>query len=235
MAGNANINICIFAEPQKSAVSVTLVLLRWLNKSKYVNMTDVIPETHPPGTVPRRQTGKTLSRGGRVHDAEDIFWFIEAFFFAYRDFIGDPDRILAGIGFGRAHHRVLHFVCRYPGMRVAGLLEILQITKQSLARVLRDLIKEGYIEQRSGKADRRERLLYLTPRGRALARRLAEPQIAKMREALSRIGEEERPAVAEFLEGMISGAGRLPAMKRRRSDPAGGNCGETEPEVKCDD
>ena len=208
---------------------MTLVLLRRLNKSKYVNMTDVIPETFRSGTARRRRPPRTASRNGNARDTEDIFWYIEAFFFAYRDLIGDPDRILADIGFGRAHHRVLHFVCRYPGMRVAGLLEILQITKQSLARVLRDLIKEGHIVQRSGEADRRERLLYVTPEGRALARRLAAPQLAKMREALSRLGDGQKPAVAEFLENMISGAGRLPAMKR---EPAGG---EARAEVRCDD
>ena len=197
-------------------------------------MTDVIPEAYPPGTPPGRQAARTSPRSGSARDIEDIFWHIEAFFFAYRDLIGDPDRILAGIGFGRAHHRVLHFVCRYPGMRVAGLLEILQITKQSLARVLRDLIKEGYIEQRSGKADRRERLLYLTPRGRTLARRLAAPQLAKMREALSRLDEADRPAVAAFLESMISGAGRLPAMKRRTGD-GGRTGGGADTEVTCDE
>src|SRR5665811_543959 len=96
-----------------------------------------------------------------------------------RDSVGDADHELEVFGFGRAHHRVLHFVHRYPGMRVADLLEILQITKQSLARVLRELIKEGYVAQRSGKVDRRERLLYVTERGGALADRLAAPQLLK--------------------------------------------------------
>ena len=101
-------------------------------------------------------------------------------------------------------------------MRVADLLEILQITKQSLARVLRELIKEDYILQRSGQSDRRERLLYATPRGYALARRLSEPQLAKMREVLSGLGEERSVAAAKFLENMNTGAGRLPATGRAR-------------------
>src|SRR6201988_2215823 len=92
--------------------------------------------------------------------AHEPYWdLIELLFFAYRDFIGDPDDVLVKLGFGRAHHRVLHFVNRNPGMKVAELLEILRITKQSLARVLRQLIREGYILQREGANDRRQRLL----------------------------------------------------------------------------
>ncbi len=94
---------------------------------------------------------------------------IELLFFAYRDFVGDPDRILAQYGFGRAHHRVLHFVDRYPGLTIAELLEILRITKQSLNRVLKDLIGQDYIIQKTGTSDRRQRLLFCTSAGRALA------------------------------------------------------------------
>jgi DNA-binding MarR family transcriptional regulator len=90
------------------------------------------------------------------------------FFFAYRDFTGDADALLERQGFGRAHHRVLYFVNLRPGMAVADLLDILKITKQSLARVLRQLIDNGYIEQKPGQADRRQRLLYATDKGRAL-------------------------------------------------------------------
>jgi DNA-binding MarR family transcriptional regulator len=131
---------------------------------------------------------------------------IEALFFAYRDFTGDPDRILVEIGFGRAHHRVLHFVNRYPGMRVADLLEILQITKQSLARVLRELVCEGYIEQRPAEEDRRARLLFVTPKGRALARRLVTPQLTRLRKALAELDAEGREAVMQFLAGMAPGS-----------------------------
>ena len=99
---------------------------------------------------------------------------IELLFFAYRDFTGDPDAVLAEYGFGRAHHRVLHFVTRNPGLRVSDLLSILRITKQSLARVLKQLVEEDFIVQRPGPQDRRERLLYPTERGRELAPRRAD-------------------------------------------------------------
>src|SRR5947208_13781740 len=102
-------------------------------------------------------------RGARGNEpAWDI---IELLFFAYRDFIGDPDEVLLKLGFGRAHHRVLHFVNRNPGMKVAELLEILNITKQSLGRVLKQLVDEGYVLQKEGAQDRRQRLLYVTPKG----------------------------------------------------------------------
>jgi DNA-binding MarR family transcriptional regulator len=151
-------------------------------------------------------------------DPDDLYWYIEAFFFAYRDFVSDPDLILTEIGFGRAHHRVLHFVHRYPGMRVADLLDILRITKQSLARVLRELIKEGYVAQRSGEADRRERLLFATEKGAALSDRLAAPQLLKMDATLGPLGAEGRAAVARFLADMVSGHGgqKLARQGRQR-------------------
>jgi DNA-binding MarR family transcriptional regulator len=93
---------------------------------------------------------------------------IELLFFAYRDFVGDADHELEAFGFGRAHHRVLHFVHRYPGLKVADLLDVLRITKQSLGRVLKQLLDEGYIIQKTGNNDRRQRLLYATPKGEAL-------------------------------------------------------------------
>ena len=93
--------------------------------------------------------------------ADDFKDAIELLFFAYRDFIADPDEILAAHGFGRAHHRVLHFVATNPGMSIADLLDLLRVTKQSLARVLRDLIDEGYVEQRIGAHDRRKRLFFV--------------------------------------------------------------------------
>src|ERR1022692_118376 len=100
--------------------------------------------------------------------AEPTWDLIELLFFAYRDFVGDPDDVLAKFGFGRAHHRVLHFVNRNPGMKVAALLDILKITKQSLGRVLKQLIDDGYVEQKEGATDRRQRLLFATPTGEAL-------------------------------------------------------------------
>jgi DNA-binding MarR family transcriptional regulator len=107
---------------------------------------------------------------------------------------------------------------------VADLLEILQITKQSLARVLRELIKEGYVAQRSGQADRRERLLYVTEAGGALADRLAAPQLLKIGETLGPLGAKGRAAVARFLSGMMAGAGGRPAI-RQDADVTAGEAG----------
>ena len=131
---------------------------------------------------------------------------IELLFFAYRDFVGDPDRILADYGFGRAHHRVLHFVDREPGMTVADLLDTLKITKQSLARVLKQLIDSGYIHQIAGPEDRRQRKLYTTKDGKALARALAEPQSRRIAEAIARSGPGARDVVTRFLASMKNAA-----------------------------
>ena len=129
---------------------------------------------------------------------------IELLFFAYRDFVGDPDRILAQYGFGRAHHRVLHFVDRYPGLTIAELLDILRITKQSLNRVLKDLIEQGYIEQKPGVSDRRQRLLFCTQTGARLAADLIDVQTRRIARALAE--PEASPsasAAQEFLLAMI--------------------------------
>ena len=128
---------------------------------------------------------------------------IELLFFAYRDFTGDPDEVLAEYSFGRAHHRVLHFVTRNPGLRVSDLLSILRITKQSLARVLKQLVEEDFIVQRPGPQDRRERLLYSTERGRELAGRLTDLQALRIRHALEAMPAETRDIVRQFLFHMI--------------------------------
>ncbi len=119
---------------------------------------------------------------------EPVWDIIELLFFAYRDFVGDPDEVLGPLGFGRAHHRVLHFVNRNPGMKVADLLDILNITKQSLGRVLKQLVDQGYVVQREGVQDRRQRLLYVTAKGEALALRLAGLQMQRIRRAFDEIG-----------------------------------------------
>src|SRR6266566_1237953 len=105
---------------------------------------------------------------------------IELLFFAYRDFTAEPDAILAQYGFGRAHHRVVHFVGRHPQMTVGELLDILRITKQSLNRVLGQLLRQEFIVQHRGVEDRRQRLLELTEKGRELERRLSEVQRARV-------------------------------------------------------
>ncbi len=135
---------------------------------------------------------------------QSMIELIELFFFAYRDFTQDPDTILHELGFGRAHHRVLHFVNRYPGLRVADLLDILKITKQSLARVLKQLVDTGVIEQRPGQSDRRERRLFVTSSGQELADRLIEPQLERMRKALKLSGEDSEQISRKLLYNMIN-------------------------------
>src|SRR4051794_21578948 len=120
------------------------------------------------------QTALERKSADKANHDQPHYELIELLFFAYRDFVGDPDRILERYGFGRAHHRVLHFVNRNPGLTIAALLEILKITKQSLNRVLKELLDQGYVEQRAGQTDRRQRLLFPTARGRELALEMAE-------------------------------------------------------------
>ncbi|WP_349629407.1 MarR family transcriptional regulator [Chelatococcus sp. YT9] len=128
---------------------------------------------------------------------------IELFFFAYRDFVSDPDRMLNSYGFGRAHHRILHFVGRQAGLNVAELLDILRITKQSLNRVLKELIRDGFVEQRAGVTDRRQRLLYLTEKGEALSLAMSAVQQERIARALSKCDAAAREAVLDFLFAMI--------------------------------
>lgn len=128
---------------------------------------------------------------------------IELLFFAYRNFVSDPDEILQGIGFGRAHHRVLHFVNRHPGMRVTDLLDILRITKQSLGRVLRELVEQGFVDSRAGSSDRRQRLLYLTPKGAALTQEFVAIQSRRIEKALEACSPGVREEVRRFLVAMI--------------------------------
>src|ERR1700738_423532 len=120
-------------------------------------------------------------------DEEPMYELIELFFFAYRDFVGDADRLLEAYGFGRAHHRVLYFVSRRPGLTIAELLEILGITKQSLNRVLNDLRDRSYIVTRSGKTDRRHRQLHATARGDALIAEIAAVQSARFERAFAEL------------------------------------------------
>lgn len=137
---------------------------------------------------------KSRPNGTSAFTDEEIRRGIELLFFAYRDFTSDPDRILAPLGMGRAHHRVVHFVGRNPGVTVGELLAILKITKQSLGRVLGHLVRDGFIVQRPGPDDRRERRLHLTAAGQALERRLSEPQ-------RKRVAAAYRAAGAAGVEG----------------------------------
>ena len=138
---------------------------------------------------------------------------IELLFFAYRDFVGEPDDILANFRFGRAHHRVLHFVNRNPGIKVAELLDILKITKQSLGRVLKQLVDEGYILQKEGAHDRRQRLLYVTAKGEGLAVKLAGLQTERISAALAELGPNAHETASRFLTAMINADNRDAVMR----------------------
>lgn len=133
---------------------------------------------------------------------------IELLFFAYRDFVSGPDDALDKFGFGRAHHRVLHFVNRNPGIKVADLLDILKITKQSLGRVLKQLVDQGYVAQKEGANDRRQRLLYVTPKGETLAMKLAGLQTARISRALAGLAPGTHEAARQFLIAMLDDEGR---------------------------
>jgi len=159
-------------------------------------MTDL----NSPVIADRPATGS--ERGSRGN--EPSWDIIELLFFAYRDFIGDPDDVLAKFGFGRAHHRVLHFVNRNPGLKVAELLDILKITKQSLGRVLKQLIDQGYVVQKEGASDRRQRLLYVTPKGETLAMKLAGLQTARISRALAELGPNGSEVACRFLTAMLN-------------------------------
>ena len=147
----------------------------------------------------------------------------EAMFFAYRGFTQDPDRILAERGYGRAHHRAVHFIGRSPGIRVADLLSILGITKQSLNRVLRTLVEDGLVASRPGRADRRERRLTLTGAGRELEAALSDAQRARLRAAFRAAGPESVAGFRRVLEAMMD-----PELHRLYRDGMPGVPGERE-------
>jgi len=173
---------------------------------KYVNMADINlkPSDAPPqADGPRGPISTPLTASERPEIP-----FIELLFFAYRDFISDPDAALLTYGFGRAHHRVIHFVNRHPGIRVADLLDILKITKQSLGRVLKQLVDNGFIEQMPGPQDRRQRLLYPTEAGRALSLRLLDPQVRRIGAALAALSPAERAGAEEFLRLIVDATER---------------------------
>jgi DNA-binding MarR family transcriptional regulator len=149
---------------------------------KYVNMADI---------------------NARLTDSEAAE-LVEMLFFAYRDFVADADVSLAELNFGRAHHRVLHFVGRSPGMTVAQLLDILRITKQSLSRVLKDLLEQGYVMQKEGSEDRRQRLLYLTENGVALWQKLIGPQKQRFQDAAKHLGENDGALYRELFLQLIN-------------------------------
>ena len=133
---------------------------------------------------------------------------IELLFFAYRDFTGAADVALAELGLGRAHHRAMHFIGRNPGITVSDLLAILRITKQSLARVLGELMERGYVAQSPGSTDRRQRLLSLTQAGATLERRLFERQQERLRPAYREAGAAAVDGFRRVMRGIMDDAAR---------------------------
>lgn len=161
--------------------------------AKYVNMTDIKSLINPAAGPPLDRAGRPGAEAPFLSD-EEVRQGIELLFFAYRDFTAEPDAILEQYGFGRAHHRVVHFVGRRPQITVGELLLILKITKQSLNRVLGQLVRQGFIVQHRGAHDRRQRLLELTEKGCELERQLSATQRA-------RVGNAYRKAGAGAVEG----------------------------------
>ncbi|MFP6749581.1 MAG: MarR family transcriptional regulator [Alphaproteobacteria bacterium] len=144
---------------------------------------------------------------------DELIRGIEMLFYAYRDFTSDPDEILKTHGFGRAHHRVVHFVARNPGMTVTELLAILKVTKQSLSRVLSQLVAEGFVRQDKGRRDRRQRLLSLTEKGETLFAELSGPQKARVAKAYREAGAEAVAGYRKVLSDLLNAADRAAVLK----------------------
>lgn len=145
---------------------------------------------------------------------EDLRQGVELLFFAARDFTARPDEILAAYRFGRPHHRIVYFVGRYPGMSVSELLDVLHVTKQSLSRVLSQLIKQGFIVQKQGTVDRRQRLLHLTDKGRALEAQMSTAQMARLTAAYKEAGAVAVEGFRKVLLGLMD-----PNARRRFTGP----------------
>lgn len=174
-----------------------------------------MPEPPPRGAA----GGPSFPREAELRLAQDLL------FFAYRDFTNAADVILAELGLGRAHHRVLHFIGRRPGMTVSDLLSILRITKQSLSRVLSELLRQGYVAQSAGRADRRQRLLTLTPAGQALERRLYERQRARLETAYRDAGAAAVEGFQAVLRGIMDDSARAYLDDRPAADAGQGKIG----------
>ena len=127
---------------------------------------------------------------------------IELMFFSYKDFTDGPDKILEGIKFGRAHHRVIYFIGKQKKLTIKELLLILQITKQSLSRVLNQLVKEKYIFVSTGK-DRRTKILSLTKKGENLENKLSTIQINKITKVMKLFNENDINGFKRLLYAMI--------------------------------
>ena len=156
----------------------------------------------PDLTTPTIETMDETVRDADIRLAQDLL------FFAYRDFTNAADVILEELGLGRAHHRAMHFIGRHPGITVSELLSILRITKQSLARVLNELIDRGYVAQTPGQGDRRQRLLCLTGAGEALEHRLFDRQKAPLAEAFDTAGPSAVAGFRQIMRGIMDESAR---------------------------
>jgi len=162
------------------------------------------PVSPSDSVVSRGATGAKPGGNPLFLREEELRQAIELLFFAYRDFISEPDRMLAEKGFGRAHHRVIYFVGRNPGITVSDLLGILQITKQSLSRVLGQLVDEGFIRQKKGERDGRQRLLSLTAQGKELEHLLTEDQRQRIAKAYREAGPEAVEGWRKVMVGLMT-------------------------------
>jgi DNA-binding MarR family transcriptional regulator len=189
-------------------------------------MADITSESAAGRRTKVQDPAGSQADGGRPQIDPDLISCVELFYFAYRDFTRDPDTMLEQYGFGRAHHRVLHFIHRNPGLKVAELLDILKITKQSLARVLKQLVDEGFVIQRAGSEDRRERRLYLSAKGVRLTDKLTQIQVKRIEDALVTLGPGADQLARKFLFAMITEKDRPQVeilIKGQHAENAGGS------------
>jgi DNA-binding MarR family transcriptional regulator len=170
------------------------------------------PEGNPGSAAPTAGRNLLFLREEELRLAQDLL------FFGYRDFTAGADAILARLDMGRAHHRVLHFVGRRPGITVGDLLGILGITKQSLGRVLTPLVEDGFVTQSPGRSDRRQRLLSLTEKGAALERQLFERQRDTVMRAYREAGPQAVEGFRRVMRGLM-GADARAALERLESEP----------------
>ena len=133
---------------------------------------------------------------------KEIRKIIELVFFSYRDFTAGPDQILEKLNFGRAHHRVIYFVGKKDKITIKELLGVLKITKQSLSRVLNQLVKEGFIEVSTG-LDKRTKNLSLTTNGLKLENKLSTIQIKKIKKVINNFNKEDIDGFKKILYEMI--------------------------------
>jgi len=140
---------------------------------------------------------------------------IELLYFGYTRLTGSVDEYLATQGLGRAHHRTLYFVARQPNISVGELLRLLNITKQSLGRVLKELEERELLAVRPGETDRRQRLLHLTETGAALESELFSRLRAQLSSAYVSAGQESVSGFWRVLEGLVPEADRSMVMALR--------------------